>query len=540
MGNGNAYFVDALHEHGIEYSAMRHEAGAVSAADAYHRISGRLGVATVTYGAGFTNTVTALQEAQMAATPMVLVAGDAPNSGSRPYDTDQSAIAAALSVQTFRVSSVHDAQRVVHEAVATALSTLQPVVLAIPHDISTSSAEWVPELPSAGATRPENGDSSSDTGLVPSVALDVASKVLAAAKRPLILAGRGARLSGAGPALGTLAAGLGALTCTTLLAQGLFPDMSADLGIAGGFGQELALQTMAQADVVLVAGARLNGFTLNMGQLIGLEATVIQIDILEGSRHPRADIFIHGDVGTVATMIEEALNGLGGVRAAQWRQSVGDVSTDAYQHRADVSEFGADGLLDPRALAKTIGELLPEDRVLLQDLGNFSEWMPTCARLSGPGRTAMLGSAFQSIGLGLAGVVGAAAAAPESTIVLATGDGGLLMALADMESVVRESTSSVIIVFNDAAYGAEIHQYGNYGLRVEPMLIPDVDFASLGASLGAQVATVRELSDLQALRDWNLRGGTGTLILDCKVSPEIVSPVLGEVAKGLERPAVTV
>ncbi len=84
MGNGNAYFLDALHRHtDAVFTAMRHEAGGVVAADAHYRASGRIAAATATYGAGFTNTLTALAESAQARIPLLLVVGDEPTSGPR-------------------------------------------------------------------------------------------------------------------------------------------------------------------------------------------------------------------------------------------------------------------------------------------------------------------------------------------------------------------------------------------------------------------------------------------------------------------------
>lgn len=84
MGNGNAYLLDALERGtGAQYTAMRHEAGAVVAANTYHRASARLAAATTTYGAGFTNTLTAVAEAVQAHIPLILVVGDEPTSGPR-------------------------------------------------------------------------------------------------------------------------------------------------------------------------------------------------------------------------------------------------------------------------------------------------------------------------------------------------------------------------------------------------------------------------------------------------------------------------
>ena len=151
MGNGNAHFLDALERStDVQYTAMRHEAGGVVAADAYFRASGRLAAATATYGAGFTNTLTALAEAVQAHVPLILVVGDEPTSGPRPWDVDQIALASAVGARTYTVGRA-DAAATTVIAIEHALSYRVPTVLAIPYDVAKLDAGAVP----AAAALPE-------------------------------------------------------------------------------------------------------------------------------------------------------------------------------------------------------------------------------------------------------------------------------------------------------------------------------------------------------------------------------------------------
>src|SRR5690606_11555771 len=137
-------------------------------------------------------------------------------------------------------------------------------------------------------------------------------------------------------------------------------------------------------------------------------------------------------------------------------------------------ERAADGRLDPRSVAERIGELLPEDRVVVSDGGHFIGWANMYWPVAAPDRMMMVGTAYQAIGLGFPSVAGVAAAKPAATIVLTTGDGGGLMALADLESAVRVAGGrGLAVVWNDGAYGAEVNLYGLKGLAPEPMLIPE-------------------------------------------------------------------
>src|SRR5690606_37481241 len=147
MGNGNAYFLDAIEtQTAASFTAVRHEQGAVVAADAHYRASSRIAAGTATYGAGFTNTLTALAEAVHARVPLVLVVGDEPTSGPRPWDVDQIALASAVGARTYTVGHA-DAAATTIIAVEHALTYRVPVVLAIPYDVASLDAGPVPHAP---------------------------------------------------------------------------------------------------------------------------------------------------------------------------------------------------------------------------------------------------------------------------------------------------------------------------------------------------------------------------------------------------------
>ncbi|HEX2248159.1 MAG TPA: thiamine pyrophosphate-binding protein, partial [Arthrobacter sp.] len=267
MGNGNAYFLDALARTPVRITAVRHETATVAAADAYHRTSGKLAVATTTYGPGFTNAVTSLAEAAQARTPLLFITGDAPVAGPRPWDVDQAGIAAAVGVPTF-VLDVTAPARITVDAIHHALVHRTPVVLAIPYDVANQPAaddDAVPDLPALPAPLVPEKD-----------AITQAAALLSAARRPLVLGGRGAKAA-AGP-LGDLAGKLGALTVSSAPARGLFARRAWDLGVAGGFASEPSAALIKQADVVLVVGAGLNQFTTAFGQGFAPDARIIQVD----------------------------------------------------------------------------------------------------------------------------------------------------------------------------------------------------------------------------------------------------------------------
>ena len=554
MGNGNAYFLDAIEKQtDAVFTAVRHEQGAVVAADAHFRASGRIAAATSTYGAGFTNTLTALAEAVQAHVPLVLVVGDEPTSGPRPWDVDQIAMASAVGARTYTTGHA-DAAATTVIAIEHALTYRVPVVLAIPYDVAALEAGAVapapvPRVPAPLAPRGEFAD-----GM-----LDDIANALRSAERPFLLAGRGAWLAGASEALGALADATGALTASTALGRGVFPDARYDLGVTGGFGAESAMQLIRQADVAVVFGASLNQFTMRFGALFAPGTRVFQIDVVPAATHAHVGGFVRADARLAAEALVERLSTTasgaahsaresapaadepaGSVRAKRaspreahtpWRETV---DVDAARAYPDGDELAADGRLDPRSVARRIAELLPDDRVVVSDGGHFIGWANMYWPVAAPDRMMMVGTAFQSIGQGWPSVVGATRARPEQTIVLTSGDGGGLMAIADLESAVRAAAGrGVAVIWNDAAYGAEVNLYGLKGLAEGPMLIPEVDFAAFAAAVGAEGVVVRTLDDLERLRSWASEDPAERrfLVLDLRISGAVIAPYQEEIIR---------
>lgn len=524
MGNGNAYFLDAIEtQTDAVFTAVRHEQGAVVAADAHFRASGRIAAGTSTYGAGFTNTLTALAEAVQAHVPLVLVVGDEPTSGPRPWDVDQIALASAVGARTYTVGRA-DAAATTVIAIEHALTYRVPVVLAIPYDVAALEAGEVPEAPSPRIPAPL-----APRGEFADAMLDEIAAALAGAERPFLLAGRGAWLSGASSTLGELAAATGALTASSALGRGVFPDTRYDLGVTGGFGADGAMELVRSADVAVVFGAALNQFTMRFGELFAPGTRVFQIDTAPAATHAHVGGFVRADARLAA---EELVARIGTAGSAHpWRETVDVAAARTYDAGDDLAP---DGRLDPRSAARRIAELLPEDRVVVSDGGHFIGWANMYWPVAAPDRMMMVGTAFQSIGQGWPSVVGAALARRESTVVLTSGDGGGLMAIADLESAVRAAGGrGMAVVWNDAAYGAEVNLYGLKGLAEGPMRIPEVDFAAFGAAVGAEGVVVRTLSDLDRLASWAEEDAATRrfLLLDLRISGDVIAPYQQEIIR---------
>jgi thiamine pyrophosphate-dependent acetolactate synthase large subunit-like protein len=192
-------------------------------------------------------------------------------------------------------------------------------------------------------------------------------------------------------------------------------------------------------------------------------------------------------------------------------------------------ESGA-GRIDPRTLTIALDGLLPAERTVVIDSGNFMGY-PSMF-LSVPDAAGFcFTQAFQSIGLGLASALGAAVARPDRLTVAALGDGGFLMSVAELTTAVRLGLPLAVVVYDDAAYGAEVHHFGPGGHPLDAVTFPDADLAAIARGFGCAGVTVRSPADLAAARDW-LAARDRPLVVDAKVVSTRASWWLEEAFRG--------
>jgi thiamine pyrophosphate-dependent acetolactate synthase large subunit-like protein len=211
-----------------------------------------------------------------------------------------------------------------------------------------------------------------------------------------------------------------------------------------------------------------------------------------------------------------------------WRDQVAaDLAQAGWEHEP-YDDASTDSRIDPRSLSLALAGLLPTQRTLVMDGGHFVGWPAMYWPAADPSALVFTGAAFQTIGLGFAGAVGAAVGRADRTTVVALGDGGALMGLPELETLIRVSRSALVVIFNDSAYGAEVHLYRSLLTDTSPATFADTDFAAVARSFGAQAATVRTIADLAGLRAWREAGCHGTYLLDCKVVPDVVAKYLSD------------
>ena len=521
VGSGNFHLANAMIAGGVRFVAARHETGAVTMADSYARSARSLGVCTVHQGPGLTNAMTGLTEAAKSRTPLLLLTAETTSRLSN-FFVDVEALAAGAGAVHRRLGSPESAVEDLAAAAAIAVGERRTVVVSMPLEIQ--AAEFSSALQLAPPAPPV---------AKPAAAPDVEAlaDMLRSAQRPLIIAGRGAVLSSARGPLEQLADRTGALLATSAVGHGLFAGNPWSVGISGGFASPVAAELIAQSDLIVAFGASLNMWTTRRGGLVGPEAKVAQVDIDESAIgvHRRVDLGLAGDCAETARAVGSAL----GTRSSRgWRSDdIAERIRDGGWREQPFEDVSGGGHIDPRALTIALHGLLPAERMLAIDSGHFMGWAPMYIDVP-DGGSFVFTQSFQSIGLGLATGIGAAVARPDRLTVIALGDGGALMSLPELETLGRLGCDAIVVVYNDAAYAAEVHHFAPEGASMDTVRFPDTDFAALARSVGLEGATVRGLDDLETVRDWLARGRPRPLLIDAKVVPTVVGEWLEEAFRG--------
>ncbi len=521
IGSGNMVVTNALARHGARFHHARHEGGAICMADGYARVSGRVGVCSVHQGPGLTNTMTGLTEAAKSRTPLLVLAGETPAAAlTSNFRIDQHDLVESVGAIADRVHSPATAADDAQRAYQRAITERRPVVLMLPIDIqpqpSPSTQPSRPPLPPMPAPAPNLA------------AIEAAADLMEGAQRPAIIAGRGAVLAGARDELEALGERIGAILATSAPANGLFTGLPFALGISGGFASPFAAKLLPQADAVLVVGASVNHWTTKHGELIAPGARVAQLDADARAigRNRPADVAVIGDAKAGVRALREELERRGhagaGLRTPELAEQI---AAHRWQHEP-YEDASTDEWIDPRTLTIALNRILPPGRVIAVDSGHFLGYPSMYLDVADP-RAWLFVNGFQAVGLGLGNAIGAAIARPDVPTVAAIGDGGAFMSLAEIETAARLKLTLLVVIYDDAAYGAEVHHFASMGHDVSLVRFPDADLAAIATAAGAKAATVRNTDDLAVVEEW-LVNPHGPLVLDAKVNPTICAEWLEE------------
>jgi thiamine pyrophosphate-dependent acetolactate synthase large subunit-like protein len=525
VGSGNFHVTNALIDAGARFVAARHEAGAATMADAYARVSREVSAVTVHQGPGLTNAMTGIAEAAKSRTPLLVLAADTAGSAVRSnFRIDQDGLAKAVGAIAERIHSPVSAVADTARAFRRAMVERRTVVLSMPLDVQAAEC---PD-PTVPTPLPVHAPAPAPS------AVSEFTDYLTRARRPVFIAGRGARVADAGPQLDTLAERVGALLATSAVVKGLFNGNPWYLDVSGGFASPLAAELIAGADLVVGWGCSLNMWTMRHGALIGPEARVIQVDLdpdALGANRP-VDLGVLGDVAETAAAVEARLAAEGYHGDGYRSEPIAErIEREIRWRDVPYDDEGDGAHIDPRTFSIALDDLLPAERIVSIDSGNFMGY--PSMYLSVPDDDGFcFTQAYQSIGLGLATAIGAALARPDRLPIAALGDGGALMSIAELETAVRLGLPLVVAVYNDEAYGAEVHHFGPDRHPLSTVTFPETDIAAIGRGFGCDGLTVRKPEDLRGLAEWLDGPRSRPVMVDAKITSRHGSWWLEEAFRG--------
>jgi acetolactate synthase-1/2/3 large subunit len=451
-------FYDAARRLGLKHYLINDERAGVFAADAYAKVSGKVGLVDATLGPGATNLVTGLLEALNAGTPLVALIGDTHRDHSWKNMTQESRqmdILRPACKEIIRIEMVQRIPELMRRAFAVATTGRPgPVVVDVPEDVCHGTFGFGD---ADFAVNPAHRRAPALRCRPDADGVFRAAELVAAATRPLILAGGGVHLSGASTALTAFARALNIPVAHTMTGKGAIP--CTDPLNAGLFGRydRIANKLIEQSDLLVVIGCKLGEIATKRFTVPGPGKRVIHLDILaeEFGRTLEPELVLWGDArlgledlqGALtqhATAIKTRLTGYAAeipLRMAKWRQ---DVSERLHSDEVPVSMA---------RLMTEINRLLPADGYLVADGGFAAHWGGLLFDTKQPGRHFVPDRGFASIGYGLPGAMGVAMAAPGKTVFSLTGDGGFNMMLGELETARRLDLTFTVIVVNNAASG---------------------------------------------------------------------------------------
>lgn len=498
LGGSMLELYDAMHGDGkVAYVGARDERAAGHMADANARMTGGPGIVLgAQAGPGVVNLVTAVAEAHLAYSPLVVIAGaiSRRDLGKDTFqEVDQVALFAPICKRSILVTEPERLAEMLRDAIRLAMSGRRgPVVLHVPRDLFAAKVE----PPGPGPVK------IAKAGPPSPVDVEAVASMLSKASAPVIVAGGGCKWSGGARALRDLAEALDVPVVASTGHADVMPHRHRLFAGQGGpRGNAVASRLTREADLLLVLGARLAfNSTFHSNDYISATAKIIQVDV-EGSaigRYFPVELGVQADARetTKALLAEVRARGLSGKAWADW---LGQFRADWETLQAERAAEGQNDAvpMHPRRALAEIRSALPEDAIVTLDTGNAClQAADRLAHYQTPGLITPLD--FGLVGFGFAAALGAKAAAPERPVVAVIGDGGFGFTMAEITTSVGHHLPVVVVVLDNGAWGAEkAYQNEFFGGRLLGADInspPYDEVARLCGALGFSVDTPGEVA----------------------------------------------
>lgn len=509
---------DSLYHSKIKHVLVRHEQGAVHAADGYARVTGKVGVCIATSGPGATNLVTGIANAYMDSIPIVLFTGQVSTSqiGTDSFqEVDITGITMPITKHNYLLKDPLKLPAVVKNAFHIAATGRPgPVLIDIPRDVANMMIPF--KYPSTVRLR---GYKPTYKGH-PSKIKEIAA-LIKKAKRPVIYAGGGILASNASEGLLQFAEAISAPVTNTFMGLAGFPgEHPLFLGMLGLHGTRSANLAISECDLLIGLGARFDDRVVGNINKFAQQATVIHVDIdpAEIGKVMATNVPLVGDVNMV---LKSLLPLIEKVDRSEWLERVQE-----FKQQYPLT-YSREGGLKPQFVIEQLWNCTKGEATIVTDVGQHQMWVAQYYQFKYP-RTLVSSGGLGCMGFGLPAALGACLGAPDKPVILVTGDGSIQMTIQELGTMMEQGLAVKIIILNNYALGMvrqlqEFYCEGRY-MSVNFKFHPD--FEVLAKAYGIPGYTFRTEEDvLKQLPEALAKPGPA--IINCLVPvDENVSPMV--------------
>lgn len=443
-------FYDELSRTDFKHILVRHEQGAVHAADGYARASGKVGVCLVTSGPGATNTVTGIASANMDSIPLVVVTGQVPSAliGNDAFqEVDIVGITRPCTKHNYLVKNIKDLARIVKEAFYIARSGRPgPVLIDIPKDVANSKAIY--DAPDRINLRSYNPTYEPNLRQLQKVI-----ELIKHSRKPIIFAGGGIILSRASDALIEFSHRTKIPVTASLMGLGAFPGTDPLwLGMPGMHGTFRANMSIGEADLMIAAGVRFDDRVTGKVQEFAKHAEIVHIDIDPTSIHKNIPVAVPvvGDCKITLTHLNNLINKveLGDLDEIRkpWLEKI------RKWKETTPLKYIQNGSIKPQFVVEKIYELTKGEAIITTEVGQNQMWAAQYYHFDKPNHFISSGG-LGCMGFGLPAAIGAQVACPTKTVIDIAGDGSIQMNSQEFATAVQFNLPVKIAILNNGFLG---------------------------------------------------------------------------------------
>ena len=535
-GGAALHIYDAIfNQDHVDHILVRHEQGAVHAADGYARATGKPGVALVTSGPGATNAITGLATAYMDSTPVVVISGQVKSNliGTDSFqETDMIGVSRPIVKHSFLVQKAEDIPEIVKKAFHIATTGRPgPVVIDVPKDLTDPDHKFEFTYPSEIKMRSYNPPKSGDLSKIKE-----AVDLIEHAKRPVIYSGGGVIQDDASDELTELARLLNFPVTNTLMGLGAFPGSDPQfMGMLGMHGTYQANMAMHNTDLIVAVGARFDDRITNDPNKFSLGAKKIHIDVDAAS----VSKIIHADVPIVGSakeclsvLIQEIKTrdlAIDQDQLSSWNQQISEWR-EAHGLNHSLLELGPqNGKILPQQVVQSLYKETEGKAFITSDVGQHQMFAAQYYHFDKP-RQWINSGGLGTMGFGLPSAMGVQLAFPDETVACVTGEGSIQMCIQELSTCLQYGLPIKIINLNNAALGMvrqwqDMQYGGRHSSSTYENSLPD--FVALAESYGHIGIKVSSFDDLESAMRECISLKDRLVFLDVDVDPnEHVYPML--------------